>query len=214
MGFVEHLTDRWRTLIELAGEHAALAALAVALATLVALALAIPARRRPWAASSCVAAGGALLLVPSLASLGLLTLVVDRADLAALIALAVAAVGPVLRGAVTGLRGVDPVALEAAAGAGMSRGRRLARIELPLAWPAILAGMRVATAIALGIGAAAAVIDGPGLGEEILLGLSRAGEDDARDIALGGALAVLVLGILFEAAYALARRLTVSRGIR
>ena len=58
------------------------------------------------------------------------------------------------------------------------------------------------------------MIDGPGLGQEILLGLSRAGEDDARDIALGGALAVLVLGILFEAAYALARRLTVSRGIR
>ena len=214
MRFVDHLTDRWRTLIELAGEHAALAALAVVLATVVALLLAIPARRRPWAASACVAAGGTLLLVPSLATLGLLALVIDRGELAALVAVALCAAGPVLRGAVTGLRSVDPVTLEAAAGAGMSPGRRLARVELPLAWPAILAGLRVATAIALGIGATAAVIDGPGLGEEILLGLSRAGEDDALEVALGGALGVLVLGIIAEAAYALARRLTVSRGIR
>jgi osmoprotectant transport system permease protein len=214
MGFVDHLTDRWRTLIDLAGEHAALAALAVALATVVALLVAIPARRRPWLASACVAAGGTLLLVPSLATLGLLALVIDRRDLAALIAVAICAVGPVLRGAVTGFRGVDPATLEAAAGTGMTSGERFARVELRLAWPAILAGMRVATAIALGIGAAAAVIDGPGLGEEILLGLSHAGRDDALDIALGGVLAVLALGILSEAAYALARRLTVSRGIR
>jgi osmoprotectant transport system permease protein len=214
VGFVDHLADRRPTLVELAGEHAALVALAVALATLVALAVAIPLRRRPWAAGIAVGAGGALLAVPSLATLGLLSMVIDRGDLAALIALALCALGPVLRGAVTGLRGVDPAALEAAAGAGMGPGARLMRIELPLAWPAILAGMRVATAIALGIGAVAAVIDGPGLGEEILLGLSRDGVSDARDIALGGVLGVLVLGILFEAAFALARRLTVSRGIR
>ncbi|MDX6554650.1 MAG: osmoprotectant transport system permease protein [Miltoncostaeaceae bacterium] len=214
MGFVDHLADRWRTLVELAGEHAALVAIAVALATVVALALAIPLRRRPWAAGVLVGAGGALLAVPSLATLGLLTMVIDRGDLAALIALAICAVGPVLRGAVTGLRGVDPATLEAASGAGMGPGARLMRIELPLAWPAILAGMRVATAITLGIGAIAAVIDGPGLGEEILLGLSRDGASDALDIALGGVLGVLVLGILFEAAYALARRLTVPRGIR
>ena len=77
---------------------------------------------------------------------------------------------PIVGNTIVGLREVDPAIVESAQGMGMSRGQRLWRIELPLAWPVILTGMRVSTLITLGIAAIGAYINGPGLGNEIFAG--------------------------------------------
>ena len=77
---------------------------------------------------------------------------------------------PIVANTIVGLREVDPAIVESAQGMGMSRAQRLLRIELPLAWPVILTGMRVSTLIALGIAAIGAYINGPGLGNDIFDG--------------------------------------------
>jgi osmoprotectant transport system permease protein len=78
----------------------------------------------------------------------------------------------------------------------------------------ILAGLRVATVLIVGIAAIAAAVNGPGLGEDIFVGLARIGSASALNYVLGGMLGVVVLAILFDAAYAGLARITTSRGIR
>jgi osmoprotectant transport system permease protein len=87
-------------------------------------------------------------------------------------------------------------------------------VELRLAWPAILAGMRVATQMLMGIAVIAAYAKGPGLGSEVFSGLTRAGSANATNQALAGTLGVVILALLLEGVYFLIARLTVSRGIR
>ena len=109
---------------------------------------------------------------------------------------------------------VDPAITESAQGMGMSRTHRLVRIELPIAWPLILTGIRVSALLLIGIAAIAAAVNGPGLGEDIFSGLARIGSASAINIVLGGVLGVIVLALLFDAFFMVLGRLTTSRGIR
>ena len=121
---------------------------------------------------------------------------------------------PIVRNTIVGLREVDPAIVESAQGMGMGRTERLWRIEMPLAWPVILTGMRVSTLVLIGIAAIGAYINGPGLGNEIFSGLSRIGSATALSQALAGTLGVVLLAIVFDLAYVLVSRLTTSKGIR
>ena len=121
---------------------------------------------------------------------------------------------PILRNTITGLRGVDPAIVEAAKGMGLSRSQRLLRVELPLAWPVIITGIRVTTLILLGIAAIGAIVNGPGYGELIFTGLARVGTPVAVNLVLAGTLGVVVLAVLFDLLFHAVRRLTTSRGIR
>ena len=96
----------------------------------------------------------------------------------------------------------------------MSRFGVLTRVELRLAWPAILAGMRVATQMLMGIAVIAAYAKGPGLGSEVFSGLTNAGSTNSLNQALTGTLGVVVLALVLDAVYVLINRLTVSRGVR
>jgi len=88
------------------------------------------------------------------------------------------------------------------------------RIELPLAWPVIIAGVRVSTMLLMGIAAIAAIVGGPGLGEDIFSGLARVGSVIALDLVLGGILGIVVLALLFDTFFNVLGKLTTSRGIR
>lgn len=129
-------------------------------------------------------------------------------------ALALYALLPIMRNTVVGLRSVDPAVVEAGRGMGLSRGQILRTIELPLAWPVIITGLRVATQILLGIAAIGAAVNGPGLGNLILEGLSRAGTPFAVHLTLQGTLGIVVLAVLFDLCFAFLARFTTSRGIR
>jgi osmoprotectant transport system permease protein len=120
---------------------------------------------------------------------------------------------PIVRNTVVGLRSVDPAITESAQGMGMNGLQRLLRIELPLAWPVILTGMRVSTLIIIGIAAIAAYVNGPGLGEDIFSGLSRIGSAVALNLVLGAVLAIIALALLFDGFFAVLGKLTTSRGL-
>jgi osmoprotectant transport system permease protein len=121
---------------------------------------------------------------------------------------------PIIRNTVAGLRGVDPAVLESARGLGMTPLRALLRVQLPLAWPVIIAGIRVATMMAFGISAIAAYVSGPGLGDLIFTGLERFGAVNSLNQAIVGGTGIALLALIFDGAYVVIGHLTVSRGIR
>jgi osmoprotectant transport system permease protein len=177
---LEHRAELWQRL----AEHLALTAGSVGLAVLAGVPLGVLARRRPRLEGLVLASAGALQTVPSLAMLSLLIVVLAalpalplvgrvRAIGAppALIALTLYALLPIIRNTVAGLRGVPEAALEAADGLGMTEGQRLRLVELPLATPVIVAGIRTAAVIGVGITTLSAFIGAGGLGEFINRGL-------------------------------------------
>lgn len=212
--FLSYLERRWDHLLELALAHATVVAMALTAAAVIGVGLGVAVRERERAANVALAVTGTFLTIPSFALFGLLVPVLGIGLAPTVVALTMFALLPVLRNTVAGLRAVDPAIVESARGLGMSGRERLLRVELPLAWPIILAGLRVATLLIIGIAAIAAAVNGPGLGEDIFRGLASIGSATALNLVLGGVLGVVVLAILFDAAYAALGRLTTSRGLR
>lgn len=189
-------------------------ALALAIATVISVGLGIATYRRERAASAALAVAGTFLTIPSFALLALLIAPFGLGYQPTVVALVLYALLPILRNTITGLRGVDPAVIESARGMGMTARQRLLRIELPLAWPVIITGIRVAAVLLIGIAAIAAAVNGPGLGSDIFDGLARVGSAAAINLVLGGTLGVVVLALLFDALFLGIGKLTTSRGLR
>ena len=214
MSFWEYLDRERDDLIELGIEHAQVVLMAVAIAVVVGVTLGVLTYRTTTPRLAVLAVTGAFLTIPSIALYGYLLTVLGLGTRTALVALVLYALLPIVRNTITGLREVDPAVVESAQGMGMPRWRRLLRIELPLAWPVIIAGIRVSTQILVGIAAIAAVINGPGLGKDIFRSLARVGTPTAVNQALAAVLGIVILGLLLDIAYLLIGRLTTSRGLR
>lgn len=214
MNFFEYLENRWDTLLELTVEHVVLVAISVAIATVIGVALGILTYRTERPRELALAVTGTFLTIPSLALFGLFLVWFGLGTLPVVIALVMYGLLPIVRNTIVGLREVDSAVVESAQGMGMGRTQRLLRIELPLAWPVIITGMRVSTLLVLGIAAIGAYINGPGLGNDIFSGIARVGTPIGVNLVLGGMLGVLVLAVLFDLLYALIARLTTSRGLR
>jgi osmoprotectant transport system permease protein len=212
--FLSYLGNRWDDLLELGIQHALVTALAVAITTVLGVALGLLTYDRPRARQLVIATCSVFLTIPSLALFGLFISWLGLGTTPVVVALVLYSLLPIVANTIVGLRGVDPAVVESAQGMGMSRGQRLLRIELPLAWPVILTGMRVSTLIALGIVAIGAYIRGPGLGNDIFAGLSRISSPSALNLVLGGTLGVVLLAILFDLLFVGLNRLTTSRGLR
>ena len=214
MTLPEYLDSRSEEVIRLTIEHAEVVAVAVLIATLLAVGTGLTVYRHERAAQVALAIAAVFLTIPSFALLGLLIAPLGLGVKPTLFALVMYALLPILRNTVTGLRGVDAAVLESARGMGMSDRRRLLRVELPLAWPVILTGIRVSTLIVLGIAAIAAAVNGPGLGEFIFRGIGRIGAVNAFNEILTGTLGIMILALLFDVGFFLLRRLTTSSGVR
>ncbi|NLU82858.1 ABC transporter permease [Rhodococcus sp. HNM0569] len=186
----------------------------VVLATIVAVAIGIAVYRSPAGSAVATALASAILTVPSFALLGLLIPILGLGVRPTVTALVLYALLPIIRNTIIGLASVDPAVTDAARGVGMSRLGVLGRIELPIAWPSILAGMRVATQMLMGILAIAAYAKGPGLGNLIFSGLSRVGSPTAVPQALTGTVLIVVLALVLDGIYVLIGKLTTSRGLR
>ncbi|MGH3794308.1 MAG: ABC transporter permease [Pseudonocardiaceae bacterium] len=156
----------------------------------------------------------AALTVPSLALFGLLQPLLGLGVISSVVGLTVYGIYPVLRNTVAGLSSVDPAVLEAARGVGMGPTRRMLRVQLPLAWPVILSGIRVAVLIMISIAVVAAIIDGPGFGQFLLDGLVRLGGAGSLEQVLVGTFGCLVVAIVYEVIFVIVRRFTTPRGIR
>ena len=181
---------------------------------LVAVVLAVLVHRNPRIASAASAASAVGLTIPSFALLGLLIPLAGIGTATSVVAVTFYATLPILRNAVVGLAGVDKTLVESARGMGMGAIRTLLRIEIPLAWPVILAGVRVSAQMSMGIAAIAAYVLGPGLGSFIFTGLTQIGGANALNSALVGTAGVVVLALVLDALLLLVGRLTTPRGIR
>lgn len=212
--FIDYVSFRKEHLLELTLEHAQVVAVALVVATFIGVGLGVATYRRERAATVVLAVVGTFLTIPSFALLALFIPVFGLGYEPTVVALVMYALLPIVRNTVTGLRSVDPAVTESARGMGMGGLRRLLRIELPLAWPVIITGIRVSALLLIGIAAIAAAVNGPGLGQDIFAGLARIGSATAVNLVLAGTLGVIVLALLFDTFFMLLGRLTTSRGIR
>jgi osmoprotectant transport system permease protein len=157
-----------------------------------------------------------MMTVPSLALFGLLMLVLGRAGLSAIgflpavITLVVYAQLPIVRNTYTAISDVDPALVEAGKGMGMSERELLFRVKLPLAIPVIMAGLRNAMVLVIGIGTIAALIGAGGLGVPIFRGLRNA----RMDLIIVGGVSVSVLALLVDGLMALLERLLTPGGLK
>ena len=212
--FWEYLGDNWERLRDLTIEHARIVLMSVAIATVIGVTLGVLTYRTNQPRLAALGVTGVFLTIPSFALFPLMITYLGLGTTPSLVALVMFALLPIVRNTITGLREVDPAVVESAQGMGMGRWRRLARIELPLAWPIIITGIRVSTQILVGIAAIAAVINGPGLGKEIFRALASVGTPTAVNRAMSAVLGIVILGLLLDIAYLFVGRLTTSRGLR
>ncbi len=214
--FTEYLADpsTRATLIDQSLEHVTLTAVPVLSATVIGLLLGILAHRVPTVRQPILSVVSTFLTIPSLALFALLIPIVGIGATPAIVALTMYALLPIVRNTVSGLASVDRAVVESAKGMGMTATTRLLRIELPNAWPVMLAGVRVATLLTIGIAAIAALVGGPGLGQEIFSGIRRIPAAGSLEALLGGTLFIVALALLFDLLYLAIGRLTIPRGIR
>jgi osmoprotectant transport system permease protein len=203
-----HAAEVWRLL----AQHVALVLVSTAAAVAVGVPIGIVAARRPRLGGPLAAIASIVQTIPSLALLGFLLplpLVGGIGARTALVALFLYALLPIIRTTAAGLRSIDPSILEAADAMGMTPMQRLRQVELPLAFPAIIAGVRVSAVVGVGTVTIAAAIGAGGLGEYIYRGLSMV---DATVI-LAGAIPVAVLALSIDGLlYAVTRWRASRRG--
>lgn len=214
MNFFEFLSNRSDDMLELGIAHILVVGVSVLLSTIIGVALGVATYRTDRPREIVLAITGSFLTVPSFA---LFILLIGPLGLGAnpvVVALTMYGLLPIVRNTITGLREVDPSIVESAQGMGMGRRQRLLRIELPLAWPVILTGVRVTTLILVGIATIGAIVLGPGYGELIFTGLARVGSPVAINLVLAGILGVIIVAVLYDVAFNVLRALTTSRGIR
>lgn len=214
MSFPEYLASRWDELVALSIAHAIIVGISLAIATAIGVLVGMTVYRRNKAASAVLNVTSTFLTIPSFALFGIMIPIFGLGALPAIVALVMYALLPIVRNTVTGLQGVDPAIVESASGMGLSDQQRLFRIELPLAWPVILAGIRVSMLLVMGIAAIAAYINVPGLGEPIFAGLGDIGTSRGPLQAWGGTLGIVVLALVFDAILALTGKLTTSGGLK
>lgn len=195
-------------------EHIAVVAVSVALATVIGVGTGVLTYRTERPREIALAVAGVMLTIPSFALFVLLISPLGLGAKPVVVALTLYGLLPILRNTITGLREVDPAVVESALGMGMSRRQRLLRIELPMAWPVIVAGIRVTTLILVGIATIGSIVLGPGYGDFVFGGLHRVGTPVAVPLAVAGMLGVVVVAVLFDLFFTLVGRVTTSRGLR
>jgi osmoprotectant transport system permease protein len=202
-------------LVELGIEHIAVVLAGLLIGIVVGLSLGVAVHPHPRARLVALNVCGVILTIPSLAMYALLLALLGTIGTTpVVVALALYSLLPIVRNTVTGLNGVDAAIVESAMGVGMGRWRRLVSIELPLAWPVVLTGVRVSAVLLVGIAALGPIVGGPGLGDLIFSGLRVITSPNAVNLALMGTLGVVVVGLLLDGLFLVLSRLTTSKGLR
>jgi osmoprotectant transport system permease protein len=182
---------------ELTLEHVWLVGISTLLAVLVGIPLGILITRWPTLNKPVLGGANVIQTIPSLALFGFLLpapWIGARADRLAIFALALYALLPLIRNTYVGIKGVDPAVVEAGRGMGLTDRQLLFQVELPLALGVIIAGVRVATVISVGLATIAAAIGAGGLGEYIFRGLAMVN----NEVILAGAIPAAVMALFAD----------------
>src|SRR5580692_11050977 len=183
-------------------QHIGLTFISLLIAVLIGLPLGIYITRNKRAAGIVLGVAGVLQTIPSIALLGFLIPILGIGAKPAIMALFLYALLPIIRNTSEGINGVDPGVREAAIAMGMTPAQRLFRVDLILAFPVIMAGIRTATVINVGVGTLAAYIAAGGLGEFIFGGIAL----NNTNMILAGAIPAALLAILLDFLLSLVQR--------
>jgi osmoprotectant transport system permease protein len=212
--FIDFIASRWDDVIELTIEHAIYIASVVVVATIIGVATGVYVRDKPALREIVLGVYAVFLTIPSLGLFVLFIPIVGLGFWGPFIALTMYALLPIARNTVTGLAGVSPSVIESARGMGLSRRQRLLDVQLKLAWPVILTGVRVSALLTAGIAAIATLVAGGGLGDFIKSGLARLGTPNSMESIWTGTILIVLLALIVDSIFILIRRATTSPGIR
>jgi osmoprotectant transport system permease protein len=210
MNWYDFLLRNRGEVLERIAEHVELVSAAMAIALVVGLPLGVALARRRTLRRWVLGAANVVQTIPSLALFGFLIPVPWIGGVGAstaIVALALYALLPILRNTCTGINEVDAAVIESARGMGMTPQQVLWQVELPLAVPVLLAGIRVATAICIGITTIAAAIGAGGLGVFIFRGVAMVN----NQVILAGAIPAALLAVLADSALGLIQRRLAAR---
>jgi len=180
-------------------EHLWMVGVSMLLAVAIGIPLGILLTRKAGFRKPVIGGANVMETIPSLALFGLLLPVPwigARADRLAILALTLYALLPIIRNTYAGILAVDPVIIEAGRGMGMTNWQILYQVQLPLSWSVIIAGVRVATVISVGVATIAAAVGAGGLGEFIFRGLSMVN----NDLILAGAIPSAIMALVADLA--------------
>ena len=209
MSTLRYILDNWDTLGPQVATHLEIVGICVAVAAAIGLALGVLAARSDRFAAVILAITSTILTVPSFALFGLLSIWFGLGNPPVIVGLILYALLPIIRNTREGIVAVDPAVAEAARGMGMSREQVLTRVELPLAVPVILAGLRQATVMIVAVATVGAAVGANDLGQPIFAALGRS--TGTIDRVLAGVIPVALIGILADTALAAVQR-TLSKG--
>lgn len=210
IGFIQEIIKRWETIMELTYQHLYLSLVSLAIGVLISVPLGIVLTRfRKWA-EPVIGVTAIFQTIPSLALLGFMLPLLGIGALPSIVALTIYALLPILRNTYTGIISVDQAAVDAGRGMGMTTAQRLLKIEFPLALPFIMAGIRTATVLTVGVATLAAFIGAGGLGKLIIRGIQM----NDNNIVLAGAVPAALLAIVFDFLLKRMENAATPRGLR
>ncbi len=213
--FSEYLSLNRAEILFRTEQHALFSLYCVLGAVVVGLLLAIVTYRSGVRANFTIATAAVAFTLPSVALFGFLLSIFGQSLFGAVFPIVVLyALLPIVRNSIVGLQSADPSVIDAARGMGVGEFRMLWQIRLPIAWPVILAGVRVAAQLTVGIVAIAAFVTPVGLGSYGYSALDNLGSVNTGNEALVCIIFVALVALLLDAVFVIIRRFTTPRGIR
>lgn len=208
--------EGWSPILERVVEHVQLVAMSMTFAIVISVVLGILVHRARALRGIILGFASIMLTIPSLALFAIFISIpaIGIGDRGPIIALTMYSILPILRNTIIGLEDVDRAVIESAKGMGLNASQRLLKIELPLAWPIILTGIRVATLLNIGIAAIAPLVGGTGLGRYINDGLQRFPDVTSVERMWTGVVFTIALALVADLFFTLLRRFTTSKGLR
>lgn len=214
MGIIEFIYKNSNRCLDLTLEHMWMVLISVFIATIIAVPVGIIITRNERIAKKVINTANIFMTVPSIALFGLMLPVLSvfgfgLGKVPAVIALVLYSQLPIIRNTYTGIKNVPPSLIEAGRGIGMGRWSRMRQIEFPMAVPVIIAGLRTAAVMNIGIAAIAAYIGSGGLGVFIQQGIASV----YNEMILAGAVLVAFLAIFVDLVMALIERILTPKGL-
>ena len=215
MSTLRFIVDNFNEVLYLSWEHVWIVGIALLIATPIAVVLGIVITKHEQFASKVLNGANILMTVPSIALFGLMLPVLAIVNMGlgkvpAVIALVLYSQLPIIRNTYTAIKNVPPSLVDAGRGMGMGKWKLLRELEIPLATPVIIAGLRTAAVMNIGIAAIATYIGAGGLGVYIQQGIARV----YPEMIMSGAILVSLLAIIVDGGMALLERLATPEGIK
>jgi osmoprotectant transport system permease protein len=212
--FSEYLSTYSSEILLRTQQHALLSFYCIAAASVLGLLVAILAYRSPLASNFSISTAAVFFTLPSVALFGFLVSVVGYGLISVFPVVIGYAMLPIVRNGIVGLQSADPAVIDAARGMGVGSFRMLWQVRMPIAWPVVLAGIRVSAQLTVGVVAIAAFVVKLGLGQYGYSALDNLGSVNTKNQALVCVLFVILVALAFDAVFVVIRRFTTPRGSR